>query len=261
MENTHTNHITTGVQHVNRNHFAIMPTIWHGWEVFKREWKNILTVFFAYVVAALPLTIIDGIWQTRLYTDGVVFDEWLQEEIMQPVWTAGTSETILYIIFAIIMFAWSMVVGYNWYKSFYRVYDGDSYEFKDMFKIPENKTWSNFFNYYVATLLYCLMVMFGFILLIIPGIYLAIRYGQTMNLILDKNFRIKEAFAMSTKMTEGIKWKLLGFGLTQGLFVLGLILAGLVALLVGVIPAMFVAFSWVMMNNIGLYRKLYNANK
>jgi uncharacterized membrane protein len=158
------------------------------------------------------------------------------------------------------MFAWSIIVGYNWYRSYFTIYDGHVYKFSDMFVLPNQETINHIANYIIGYVLYILAILVGFILLIIPGIYVAIRFQFVPNLLVDKKMKFKEAFAMSTKMTEDIKWKLIGFGLLQGLIGIGVILAGLIALIVGVIPAVFIVFGWMMLANVGLYRKLYSAN-
>ena len=260
MENTHTNHITNSAHHVNRNHFDLKETLKNGWEKFKTELSNLLMALFAYIVAVAPLNLVDFAWSTRLYEETYEWNEYLQESVPTEVWAAGTSETILYVIFAIVMFVWSIIVGYNWYRSYFSVYDGHTYKFVEMFKLPNNETIGHIANYIIGYILYMLAILAGLILLIIPGIYLAIRFQFVPNLLVDKSMKFKDAFAMSTKMTENIKWKLFGFGLLQGIMCLGIVLVGFIALIVGVIPAAFVAFGWMMLTNVGLYRKLYHIN-
>jgi len=246
--------------HTNRNHFDVKLTLRHGWEKFKEQWSNLLMALFAYFVALAPLNILDFAWSTRLYEDTYEWNEYLQESVPTQVWAAGTSETILYAIFAIVMFVWGIVVGYNWYRSYFSVYDGHVYKFSDMFEIPNKNTMNDIANYIVGYVAYIFTVLGGLIFFIIPGIYFAIRFQFVPNLLVDKKMKFKEAFALSTKMTENIKWKLFGFGMLQGIMCLGIFLLGLIALIVGVIPAAFVAFGWIMLTNVGLYRKLYAAN-
>ena len=143
----------------------------------------------------------------------------------------------------------------------FRIYDGHKYSFAEMFTIPSGAEVNHLFNYIGGYIAYMFVVLVGLIFLIIPGIYLAIRYGQVMNLIVDKKMGIAQAFTMSSKMTENIKWKLFGFGLVQALMAIGIVIAGLVALLVGVIPAIFIIFGWCTFNGIVLYRNLYEVNK
>jgi len=74
-------------------------------------------------------------------------------------------------------------------------------------------------------------VAFGFILLVVPGIYWAIKYSFSELLFIDKEIGIKEAFNLSGKMTQGIKWQLILFGLA----ILGINILGVLALGVGLI--------------------------
>jgi hypothetical protein len=260
METTHSNQNTTGAHGVNRNHFDIKSTLKAGWEKFKEQWSNLLMALFAYIVAVAPLNLVDFAWSTRLYEDSYEWNEFLQESVPTQVWVAGTSETILYVIFAVVMFVWSIIVGYNWYRSYFSVYDGHVYKFADMFVLPNKETINHIANYIIGYILYILAILAGLVLLIIPGMYVAIRFQFVPNLLVDKKMKFKEAFALSTKMTENIKWKLFGFGLLQGIMCLGVVLVGFIALIVGVIPAAFVAFGWMMFANVGLYRKLYAIN-
>ena len=86
---------------------------------------------------------------------------------------------------------------------------------------------------FIAKFLYGLMVGFGFLLLIVPGIYFAIRYSQYENAIVDKDMGIFDAFSYSSKITQENKMSLLGF------YILGflIIVAGAIALLVGLLFA------------------------
>lgn len=98
-----------------------------------------------------------------------------------------------------------------------------------------------------ATILFYLMLIAGFILLIVPGIYLALRFGQFQAAIVDKDLGVVDAFKYSSAITTNNRLNLAGLGLIG----LGLMIAGLLALCVGVffaIPvvslSMMVAYRW-----------------
>ncbi len=74
-----------------------------------------------------------------------------------------------------------------------------------------------FWTYLGASILYGLIVLGGILLLIIPGIYWAIKYQFTLNLVVDKKLSPVEALKESGKITQGHKWWLLGFGIVLGL--------------------------------------------
>lgn len=84
-----------------------------------------------------------------------------------------------------------------------------------------------------ASILLCLIICAGFFLLIVPGIYWALKYSMTINLIVDKDMDIIEAMKESANMTNGVKWPLFVFTLTC----LGVVILGAICLGVGVFVA------------------------
>lgn len=110
----------------------------------------------------------------------------------------------------------------------------------------EQIDYRSIFNYYhmtgtlsLAGLLIYVMTVIGFVLLILPGIYLSIAYIFTLPLIVDKNMNVWDAMEFSRKSVTQHWFKV--FGLT---FLLSLIF-GLGALALGIgliwaIPLMFV---------------------
>jgi len=106
---------------------------------------------------------------------------------------------------------------------------------------------SKFWRAVGAGILYGLMVGVGLILLIVPGIYLALRYGQYHSAIVDKDMGIMESLNYSAAITENNKMPLLGLAILSFLIVL----AGALVLLVGLIFAYpivwlagLVAYQW-----------------
>ena len=72
-------------------------------------------------------------------------------------------------------------------------------------------------RYVLGWLAYGAVVVIGLVLLIVPGVYLSIRFMFVPILIVDKELTIKEAFRKSTALTNGVKWKLFGLALILGL--------------------------------------------
>ena len=94
-----------------------------------------------------------------------------------------------------------------------------------------------------VSILLGLMVVVGLIFLIVPGIWLGMKYGQAMNALVDRNCGVIDAFKYSAKITEGHKAKLMLLGFAA----MGIILAGLIALVVGLVFAYPVAgLAWVL---------------
>ena len=93
-----------------------------------------------------------------------------------------------------------------------------------------------------VSILLGLMIVVGLLCLIVPGIWLGLKYGQAMTALVDRNCGVIEAFKYSSKITEGHKFKLMLLGTAAA----GVILAGLLALVVGVVFAYPVAaLAWV----------------
>jgi len=93
-----------------------------------------------------------------------------------------------------------------------------------------------------ATILYGLMVIIGLVLLIVPGIYLALRYGQFINGMVDRDLGVFDSFKYSSSITTNNRGSLLGLAF-MGLLVM---LAGVIAFCVGLFFAMPVAWlSWI----------------
>lgn len=88
-----------------------------------------------------------------------------------------------------------------------------------------------------VSILLGLMIVVGFLCLIVPGIWLALKYGQAMTALVDRNCGVIEAFKYSSKITHGHKAKLMLLGLAA----MGIMLAGLIAFVVGIVFAYPVA--------------------
>jgi hypothetical protein len=71
----------------------------------------------------------------------------------------------------------------------------------------------------VAGILQTLLIMIGFLLLILPGIYLSIGYCMTIPLIVDRKMSPWQAMEASRKAVHGEWWKIFGLFLILGLIV------------------------------------------
>lgn len=78
-----------------------------------------------------------------------------------------------------------------------------------------------------ATILYGIAVMIGMILLIIPGIFIAMRCSQYMTAIVDRNMGIMESLSYSYQITRNNFWRLIGLSILGALVaVSGILLCG-----------------------------------
>jgi uncharacterized membrane protein len=103
-------------------------------------------------------------------------------------------------------------------------------------------------NYMVGSIVYGIMVAIGFVFLIFPGIYLAVKYQFYDYLIVDKGMGPIDAIKRSGVITEGVKRNLVLFWLA----LVGINILGMIALGVGLIAT--VPVSW--LANAYVYRRL-----
>ena len=117
--------------------------------------------------------------------------------------------------------------------------EGHKPSFDELFK-----GWPKFLNYFAASILVGIMTFIGLILLIIPGLWVAMTYGQSPYLTLDKKIGPIEAIKMSAKITKGHRWNLFGLGIVSLLIgLVSMIPLGL-GLLVSV-PVVTIAWAYV----------------
>ena len=100
-----------------------------------------------------------------------------------------------------------------------------------------------------GSIVFGLMVLVGVLLLIIPGIILALMFGQYYMLIIDRNVGVFDAFGMSRQITDGNKMTLLGISLAGGFLAIGvtLVTCGVGILIVGPYLALMSPVIYLMM--------------
>ena len=103
-------------------------------------------------------------------------------------------------------------------------------------------------QYLVASVLYCLIVVIGLILFIIPGVYFALKYQFYRFLVVEKGLGPVEALKESGRITKGNIWKLLWFFWAM----VGLNILGAIALLIG----LFVTIPITLFAYVFVYHKL-----
>ncbi len=154
----------------------------------------------------------------------------------------GEEYSILYSILSLAGFVVGLMMQMGIIAISLKFCDNKKPEFKELFHTK------NLFNFIVGTLIYGLIVIAGSILLVVPGIYWALKYQFVGYLIVDKGMKPMEALKKSGEMTNGLKWNLLGFYLV----ILGVNLLGLLALGIGLlvtVPTTTLAYAYV-------YRKI-----
>lgn len=106
-----------------------------------------------------------------------------------------------------------------------------------------------FWKYLWASIMYGLAMGIGFILLIIPGVYILLKYGFYGYVIVDRpELSAIDALKESARLTDGIRWQLFSFYLA----LIGINILGALALGIGLLYTVPVSSMAV----VSLYRSL-----
>lgn len=109
--------------------------------------------------------------------------------------------SVLSVLFSLLY--WVLIIG--WIRVGLSLYDTGTATFKTFFSMH------NLLQALIVGALYSALVAVGLALLIIPGLYLAVRYYFAPGFVLDKKSGILQAFKQSAALTAGARWQLLGF--------------------------------------------------
>lgn len=201
--------------------FSKKEALVFGWDSFKKEWKLLLTVFIGvWVISAILSGISGNLYESDASVAGVLVD--------------------------ILSYVVNAILGVGLLRILLDVTDHKKASWRSLYT-EHGKAW----RYILATILYGLMVVVGLILLVVPGIYLAVKFQFYAYFIVDKNMGVIESLKHSSKITKGSIMNLFLFGLIcVALGLLGLLAFG-VGLLV-VVPVLSVASTHI-------YRKLDKA--
>ncbi len=143
--------------------------------------------------------------------------------------------------------AFSMIATLGITKIGLKVYAGEKFDLVDLFG-----SYRLTFRYLLASILYGLTIIAGLILFIVPGIILIIRMGFYTYLIVDKGMGPMDSLKESMRLTKGNAWNLF----LLWFVLLGVVLLGLLALVVGI----FVAYPVTLLAHIFIYRYLEQKN-
>lgn len=189
---------------MERNQFISRPepsaAIRTGWEAMKQY-------FLEFLLVTLVMLAIGSI--SSLFTQGSGFG----------------SSGISFLISIFVSGPLSFGVSYYYLKAM----RGDDFEFGVIFTGFKE----NYLQVVLANFLYMAIIMIGFLLLIIPGIILAIRLSFVPYLVMDEKLDPVEAIKTSWGMTKDYSMDIFLFGILAVLIALG----GLLLLIIGIIPA------------------------
>jgi uncharacterized membrane protein len=202
---------------MDKKDFSIEEALQYGWNTMKANiWFFVGVLVVAWAIASIPHIIATA----------------LQGE------SGGLS-----FLFRIIAWVVDCIVAIGLITIALKFLDNEQPKFEDLFSFKPH-----FWRYLGASILTMLVVWAGIILLIIPGVYWALKFQFFGYFVVDKRCEPIESMRRSSQITQSVKWKLLGFGIV--LAIINWI--GVICLLVGLlvtVPLTLLAYSWV-------YRKL-----
>ena len=223
-----------------QNTFTIKEALSFGWQKTKENWMMFLLISAVYnLVLYIPET----------YNRMFKIIDWETLEKSGELILGSTPMIISYVLLVLVFMIISPILNYNVIKSYLQMSDGLSVRLKDLFKFEKGQG-KKVIRFYFGFLAYSIVMILGFMALIIPGIYFMFTYMFVPYLLVDKDVSIKEAFRLSKEATNGNKKQLALMVLAS----FGVVFLGVVALLVGIIPAMIIlSFAGTY-----IYRKLTN---
>jgi uncharacterized membrane protein len=120
---------------------------------------------------------------------------------------------------------------------------GEKIEIKEMFS-----PFKDFWNVVLAGFLTSLIVGFGSLFLIVPGIILACKLIFVPYIVMDKKMKATEAIKESWEMTNGHAWTIFG----MAILAFPIIIAGYICLFVGV----FISIMWLYISFATMYHSV-----
>ena len=201
---------TNNTNSVNDFKASCGPSYSKGWYVLTTTFIELLVVTLVYFVIQIPTNMIQ-----------VKPDQF--EWFLVPVALFGMA----YAIFIAGPIKYS--TGWVFLKAVRR----EKIEIKDMFSVFERNYW----NAVLANLVVGIIVFFGIIMFIVPGIIFGVRLAFVKYLIIDRKMEALEAIKTSWEMTSGHGWQIFW----MGLLAIPIFIAGLIMLFFGV----FISGMWV----------------
>lgn len=177
---------------LSKKSFSIKDALKVGWEqTFEHIGFWLVVWLVGFIIMAVPNFIMDMKW-----VDRVVFQN---DSVV--VW-------ILFFCLIIILLVLHILFSMGVIKTGLRCAQGEKPDPRDFWTLYPLMA-----NYFVGSVLYSALVVVGFILFIIPGVYWAIQFELYEYGVVAKGLRPVESLRYSSQLTRGVRWQLLGFGI------------------------------------------------
>jgi uncharacterized membrane protein len=160
--------------------------------------------------------------------------------LLQRALTSETPQAALPTVMSLFIQVLQVALTLFYVRAALNIHDGQSFD-----PLKPEISLSEFFSFLLASVIYWLVVAIGFVLLIVPGVIWALKFGYCGFLVADKKFDPFDALNESSRLTNGVKGQLFGFAVIVCL----VNLVGALALGVGLvvtIPATVIAAAHVL---------------
>lgn len=188
---------------------TVLASYRYAWDVLQRRWPRLLAIVLLWVMVVLAGTVAQLAWERG-------------EDSSRVGSVVGTLYGLLVV--------GPIEIGALW--ALLKAVRGRPPEVDDLFFAFRH----NYLAAVLTPLLAALIVFFGLLLFVLPGLYLALRLSFVGFLVVDEGMGPLDALAESWRRTDGRVWALLGITLL-GLFA---VWVGFVLLIVGA----FVGMMW-----------------
>jgi uncharacterized membrane protein len=196
---------------------GVLSSYGNGWQQLWKTFLELLLIIIISILISLP----SSITQTQ--------DNWIVPVL-----------GLFFVAYAIFI---EGPVSFGVSFAYLKAARGNKVEIKDMFE-----AFRNYLNAVLASLLVGVIIVFGLVLLIVPGIIFACKLAFTPYLVVDRKMEAIEAVKESWRLTGGHAWQVFGIGLLA----IPVFIAGLLALGVGVI----ISIMWVSLAFASLYHSV-----
>lgn len=179
----------------------------------KQEFKPLIR---ALAVIVLPLILVDMFLKSYLVGDALKFSLGMEENL---------DESFSFFALSLWSYLMTMIV-YFWMGLFAIAYIKIYNERESDERITTGEVWKVMMRYFGKALgwniLYGMMIGFGIIIFLIPGIYLAIVFIFTLYFMVLSEQPFSQAMSSSSQLVKGNWWNVCGYVLVLGLIVSGL---------------------------------------
>lgn len=159
----------------------------------------------------------NAVFLVKIYAPLAVFSVISVIQSYLPASIRNSNSVWLFIAVAflqILYFLTSVFIGVSGILALRKVVDGGELSLKKTYR----SAWKNYWILLLLSIILALIYVFGFALLIVPGMLFVVWFAFSRFMAVEKNLGVKEALLKSKGLVKGMYWKTLGRLLVFGFF-------------------------------------------